>query len=154
MATRIATLQKVRGSVAATPYNSPDNTRINAVAPAVPRPIRANDSFPKHRRGLGLIRRTPDHDGHLRWHPAVFECCRRVVRHIGRPAHPTGDVSLQIVGPYVCNDSNDGAPALVVQEVNMFTDRVLVGPETPRGCRGDDRYRLSGDIGIDKRPAG
>src|SRR5437867_10489812 len=45
MATRIATLQKVRGSVAATPYNSPDNTRINASAPAIPRPIPANDNF-------------------------------------------------------------------------------------------------------------
>src|SRR5215467_6773213 len=74
-----------------------------------------------------------------------------VVGEVSNALHPSGNGSLQIVSTHVRGDADDGAPAIVVVQLNVFAYGVLIGPKTASGFRGDNGDWLAGDIGVSKR---
>src|SRR5260370_8008737 len=71
-----------------------------------------------------------------------------MVRNISTSVDPIGDVSLEIIGAHIWNDSNDGAPVLIVEQPDVLADGALVGPIATRCLLGDDRHWSAGHVGI------
>src|SRR6267378_4878603 len=110
--------------------------------------VQGGNAFAKYRRYFRVLRGGPNGYCHLCRYSPIFEGSRRTVRYIGSASDPVGRISLQIVRTHVWNDTNDGAPVLVVEQPDVLPYGATIRPEVTRRLGGHDRHRGPGQIGI------
>src|ERR1700722_9326879 len=88
-------------------------------------------------------------EGHLGGDGAVFESRAGGERDVDHAVHPVGEIAGGGICPGVVGDADDGAPVLLTDEAQVFTDGVVVWEKAARGFgANDDRARVAGGVGL------
>ena len=86
---------------------------------------------------------------HFGGNAAVFERGAGAVGNVDEAVHEVGSVLAKIVATDVGSDAYDGAPVVLSEKAQVFSDGVLAGPEAARGFGADDgSARVAGGVGF------